>query len=121
MADQKFQKRVNRARRVRSKLARVGNGRPRLSIYRSAKNISAQIIDDREGVTVVSASTLDAGLRGELSDMKKSEAAAKVGAAVAKAALEKGVSEVIFDRGGYMYHGRVKALADAARDAGLKF
>ena len=106
-----------RARRVRTRLKAVGNGRPRLSIFRSSKNIYAQIIDDAQGVTVAAASTLE-------SDKKAGgdkEAAAAVGKLVAQRAIEKGVKDVVFDRGGFIYHGRIKALADAAREAGLNF
>jgi len=92
-------------------------GRPRLSVFRSAKNIYAQLIDDRAGVTLAAASSLEA--RSEKGADR--EAAAKVGALLAKRALDKGVKDVVFDRGGYIYHGRIKALADAAREAGLNF
>ena len=106
-----------RAERVRLRLKKMGSGRPRLSVFRSAKNIYAQVIDDARGVTLAHASTLEEkGLKGADKD-----AAARVGALVAKRALDKGVTEVVFDRGSYIYHGRVKALADAAREAGLNF
>jgi large subunit ribosomal protein L18 len=106
-----------RARRVRSRLKKLGGARPRLSVHRSAKNIYAQVIDDARGVTLAHASTLEEkGQKGADKD-----AAAKVGALIAKRALDKGVKEVVFDRGSYLYHGRVKALADAAREAGLNF
>jgi large subunit ribosomal protein L18 len=108
---------VRRAARVRQRLKKVGGGRPRLSVFRSAKNIYAQVIDDARGVTLAHASTLEA--KGENGGDK--DAAARVGALIAKRALDKGVTEVVFDRGGYLYHGRVKALADAAREAGLNF
>ena len=110
---------VKRATRTRTRLKALANGRPRLSVVRSAKNIYAQIIDDAQGVTVVAASSLE----GEKKKTKGSDkdAAAKVGALVAQRAIEKGVKDVVFDRGGYLYHGRVKALADAAREAGLNF
>ncbi|HEX7886674.1 MAG TPA: 50S ribosomal protein L18 [Phenylobacterium sp.] len=109
----------HRAQRVRNRLRSVANGRPRLSVFRSAKNIYAQVIDDENGVTLAAASTLE----GDAKAVKGSDkdAAAKVGALVAQRALEKGVKDVVFDRGGYIYHGRVKALADAAREAGLNF
>ena len=110
--------RKKRAFRIRSKLARVNNGRPRLSVFRSSKNISAQIIDDRDGKTIASASSLDKDLKEGLSG-NKSEVAALVGKAVAEKAVKAGIKEVVFDRGGYIYHGRVKALAEAAREAGL--
>ncbi|MBU5425667.1 50S ribosomal protein L18 [Tissierella pigra] len=107
-----------RHERVRKKI----NGtpeRPRLTVYRSGNHIYAQIIDDSIGNTLVSASTLDKSLN--LTSTKNKEAAKNVGEAIAKKALEKGVSEVVFDRSGYIYHGRVKELAEAAREAGLKF
>ena len=121
MADQTAQKLKNRAGRTRKKLSRVAYGRPRLSIYRSSKNIAAQVIDDREGKTLASASSLDADLRKELAKGNDSAAATRIGQIVAERALKAGVKEVVFDRGGYMYHGRVKALAEAAREAGLNF
>ena len=92
---------------------------PRLNVFRSNSNIFAQIIDDEAGVTIVSASSLDKDLK--LENGSNIEAATKVGEDVAKKALEKNITNVVFDRGGYVYHGRVKALADAAREAGLKF
>jgi large subunit ribosomal protein L18 len=106
-----------RAARVRLRLKKLAGGRPRLSVFRSAKNIYAQVIDDARGVTLAHASTLEEqGQKGA-----DKEAAARVGALIAKRAIEKGVTDVVFDRGGYLYHGRVKALADAAREAGLNF
>lgn len=121
MAGRNISKHKARAGRTRTKLAKVSGGRPRLSIFRSSKNISAQIIDDKAGKTVASASSLDAALRGDLKKGSDADAAAKVGKAVAEKAIQAGVKDVVFDRGGYMYHGRVKALADAAREAGLNF
>ena len=109
---------LRRAQRVRLRLKKVANGRPRLSIFRSAKNIYAQVIDDEAGVTLAAASSLEGEKTSKGSDK---DAAAKVGALVAQRAIEKGVKDVVFDRGGYLYHGRVKALADAAREAGLNF
>ena len=109
---------LRRAQRVRTHLKKVANGRPRLSIFRSAKNIYAQVIDDEAGVTLAAASSLEGEKKSKGSDK---DAAAKVGALVAQRAIEKGVKDVVFDRGGYLYHGRVKALADAAREAGLNF
>lgn len=107
----------HRAQRVRRRLKSVGAVRPRLSVFRSAKNIYAQVIDDTRGLTIAAASSLEAGVeKGSDKD-----AAAKVGALVAKRALDKGAKDVVFDRGGYIYHGRIKALADAAREAGLNF
>ena len=108
---------AKRAARVRLRLKKLAGGRPRLSVFRSAKNIYAQVIDDARGVTLAHASTLEEkSQKGADKD-----AAARVGALVAQRAMEKGVKDVIFDRGGYLYHGRVKALADAAREAGLNF
>ena len=107
-----------RAQRVRRRLKSLANGRPRLSVFRSSKNIYAQIIDDKAGVTLAAASSLEAGKDAKGSDK---DAAAKVGALVARRAIEKGLKDVVFDRGGYIYHGRIKALADAAREAGLNF
>jgi large subunit ribosomal protein L18 len=109
---------LRRARRVRTNLKKVANGRPRLSVFRSAKNIYAQVIDDENGVTLAAASSLEGEKKAKGSDK---DAAARVGALVAQRAIEKGVKDVVFDRGGYLYHGRVKALADAAREAGLDF
>ena len=94
---------------------------PRLCVFRSNKNISAQIIDDVNGVTLVSASTLDKELKAQIEYGGNKEAAKKVGEAVAKRALEKGIEVVAFDRGGFLYHGRVAELAEGAREAGLKF
>ena len=108
-----------RAQRVRTHLRSVANGRPRLSVFRSAKNIYAQVIDDRNGVTLAAASSLESGEKASKGTDR--DAAARVGALVAQRAIEKGVKDVVFDRGGYIYHGRVKALADAAREAGLNF
>ncbi|RLQ87819.1 50S ribosomal protein L18 [Notoacmeibacter ruber] len=108
-----------RAFRVRKKLRQVAAGRPRLSVYRSGLNIYAQIIDDAKGHTVAAASTLDKDLRS--SSGANVDAAASVGKLIAERAKEAGVTEVVFDRGPYIYHGRVKALADAAREGGLTF
>jgi large subunit ribosomal protein L18 len=108
-----------RATRTRIRLKALSNGRHRLSVFRSSKNIYAQIIDDAGGVTVAHASSLESGKDGAKGADK--DAAALVGKLVAERALEKGVKDVVFDRGGYIYHGRVKALADAAREAGLNF
>ena len=95
--------------------------RPRLSVFRSLRHMYAQIIDDTRGVTLVAASTLDPEIRESLRGKKKSEAGAVVGETLARRALAKGITRVVFDRGGYLYHGRVKALADGARKAGLQF
>jgi large subunit ribosomal protein L18 len=107
-----------RAERTRIRLRSLANGRPRLSVFRSSKNIYAQVIDDARGVTLASASSLEGEKAAKGADK---DAAARVGALVAQRAIEKGVKDVVFDRGGYIYHGRVKALADAAREAGLNF
>ncbi|MBO7669134.1 MAG: 50S ribosomal protein L18 [Oscillospiraceae bacterium] len=109
--------RMKRHSRVRSKISGTPE-RPRLSVFRSENNIYAQIIDDVAGSTLVSASTVEKGFEGNGGNV---EAAKKIGALVAERALKKGIEEVVFDRGGYIYHGRVQALADGAREAGLKF
>ena len=109
-----------RASRVRFKARQKSFGKPRLSIFRSERHIYAQIIDDVNGKTLCSASTLDKSLRGVLKT-SNTEAAAKVGTLIAGRAAESGIKEVVFDRGGYNYHGRVKALADGARNGGLIF
>ncbi len=110
-----------RAARVRRTLRKVANGRPRLSVFRSSKNIYAQVIDDVSGRTLASASTLDKDVRGNLRTGADKAAAEFVGKLVAERAIAAGVKDVVFDRGGYIYHGRVKALADAAREGGLNF
>ncbi|MEM6825806.1 MAG: 50S ribosomal protein L18 [Pseudomonadota bacterium] len=110
-----FQK---RRLRVRNKLRKVNAGRARLSVHRSNKNISVQLIDDLEGRTIASASSLEKGLG--LVGKNNIEAASKVGQTIAERAKKAGVEEAYFDRGGFLFHGKVKALADAARDAGLK-
>jgi large subunit ribosomal protein L18 len=99
----------------------VANGRPRLSVHRSSKNIYAQVIDDSAGRTVAAASTLETDLKGALKTGADTAAAAAVGKLIAERAVKAGVKDVVFDRGAYIYHGRVKALADAAREAGLNF
>jgi len=112
---------MRRAHRVRHTLKKKAHGRARLSVFRSSKQIYAQVIDDSTGRTVAAASTLDKDLKGSLkkgSDLAEAQA---VGKLVAERALQAGVTNVVFDRGGYLYHGRVKALADAAREAGLNF
>ena len=111
-----FQK---RRLRVRNKLRKLAAGRPRLSVHRSNKNISVQLIDDVQGRTLASASSLDKDLG--LSGKNNVEAAAKIGSAIAEKAKAAGVEEVFFDRGGFLFHGKVKALADAAREGGLRF
>ena len=110
-----------RKARVRRAIKKAANGRPRLSVFRSSKQIYAQIIDDVRGHTVVSASTLEADLKGKLKTGATVDAAKEVGKLVAERAVAAGVKQVIFDRSGYLYHGRVKALADAAREGGLDF
>ena len=110
-----------RKRRTRGSLKRLGRGRPRLSVFRSGKHIYCQLIDDRNGLTLATASTLDKELRGSLKGTSDKAAASAVGKLIAERAKAAGVSEVVFDRGGYLYHGRVKALADAARESGLSF
>lgn len=112
---------VRRAGRVRGTIKAVANGRPRLSVFRSSKNIYAQIIDDARGHTLAAASTLDKDLREKLGNAGGTSAAVEVGKLVAERAKQAGVSEVVFDRGAYLFHGRVKALADAAREGGLQF
>ena len=112
---------MRRSRRVRASLKRAANGRARLSVFRSSKHIYAQVIDDGAGKTVAAASTLDKDLKGNLPKGSDLAAATAVGKLVAERALQAGVKEVVFDRGGYLYHGRVKALAEAAREAGLNF
>ena len=110
-----------RASRIRRSLKKVANGRPRLSVHRSSKNIYAQVIDDAAGGTLASASTLEPSLRGDLKTGADVAAATAVGKLVAERAKEAGVTDVVFDRGAFIYHGRVKALADSAREAGLNF
>ena len=112
--------RDKRKARIRKKVSGTPE-RPRLTVYKSLKHMYAQIVDDTTGKTLVSASTGAKALKGELAEDDKTAAAKKVGAAVAKAALEKGVTQVVFDRNGFDYHGRVAAVAQAAREAGLKF
>ena len=109
--------RIRRHKRVRGKVSGTAEC-PRLNVFRSSANIYAQIIDDTKGVTLCSASTLDKDFEGNGGNK---EAARKVGEKIAKIALEKGIEEVVFDRGGYIYHGRVQELADGAREGGLKF
>ncbi len=112
---------ARRQMRTRTRIAKNSGGRPRLSVFRSSKNIYAQVIDDRSGVTVAAASTLDKGLRGSLKTGADADAAVAVGKLIAERALAAGIKQVVFDRGGYIYHGRIKALADAAREGGLDF
>jgi len=112
--------RLRRHRRIRKRV--VGSvDRPRLNVFRSLRHIYAQVIDDEAGNTLVSASTLDADLRDRVEGLSKGEQARLVGELVARRALEKGIREVVFDRGGYSYHGRVRSVAEAARSGGLIF
>ncbi len=117
---EKKNKRLRRKIRIRKKIKGTAE-RPRLTVYRSLKYIYAQLIDDVEGKTIVSASTVEKEVKEKLKSTKNIEAAKVVGELVAKRALERGIESVVFDRNGYKYHGRIKALADAAREAGLKF
>lgn len=118
--DSRNDRRVSRHKRVRKDLYGTPE-KPRLCVFRSNKNISVQIIDDVNGVTLAAASTLDKELKGQIENGGNKDAAKKVGEAIAKRALDKGIENVAFDRGGFLYHGRVKELADGAREAGLKF
>ncbi|HEY9537751.1 MAG TPA: 50S ribosomal protein L18 [Kiloniellaceae bacterium] len=110
-----------RKQRVRTSIRRTANGRPRLSVFRSGKHIYAQVIDDGAGKTLVAASSVDSALKDKLKRGADKAAAAEVGKLVAERAVAAGIKEVVFDRGGYLFHGRVKALADAAREGGLAF
>ena len=112
--------RLQRHKRVRRKVSGTTQ-RPRLCVFRSSNNIYAQIIDDANRVTLTAASSLDAEVKGAVNHGGNKEAAKIVGEMIAKRAIEKGITEVVFDRGGYLYHGRVQVLAEAAREAGLKF
>jgi len=116
--NEKFQ---NRRARVRRSLRKSANGRPRLSVHRSSANIYAQVIDDAKGVTLAAASTLEKSIKGSVKTGADKTAAAAVGKLLAERAVKAGITEVVFDRGGFLFHGRVKALADAAREGGLKF
>jgi len=112
---------VRRRATVRRAVKAAANGRVRLSVFRSSKHIYAQVIDDIKGVTLAAASSIEKDLRGNLKTGANVDAAKAVGKLVAQRATEKGVKNVVFDRGGYLYHGRIKALADAAREGGLSF
>ena len=112
--------RVNKHRKLRNRFSGTAE-RPRLAVFRSNNHMSAHIIADTVGNTLVSASTLQKDVKAELEKTNNVEAAAYLGTVIAKKAIEKGIEEVVFDRGGFIYHGKVKALADAAREAGLKF
>lgn len=120
MSEKSQRLRTRRHERVRNKLGGQVD-RPRLNVFRSDKHIYAQVIDDSAGHTLASASTIDVEVRGAVKKKNKTEQAKLVGKAVAERALDAGIKRVVFDRGGYKYHGRVKALADAAREAGLEF
>ena len=116
----KNQKRIERHNSIRNKITGTPE-RPRLNIFKSSKHIYAQVIDDATGATLVSASTQDKELRDEVAELTKSEAAKLVGKTLGERAKEKDINAVVFDRGGYLYHGRVKLLADGARESGLEF
>lgn len=110
-----------RKRSVRNRIAGSSPGRPRLSVYRSGRHIYAQIIDDARGVTVAAASTVEKDIRSSVSNGANTDAATRVGKMIAERGKSAGVEQVVFDRGGYRFHGRIKALADAARESGLDF
>ncbi len=112
--------RERRKLRIRQRITGTPE-RPRLSVFRSSKHIYAQVVDDVAGTTVAHASTLSRDVRGEVAEASKCDAAKQVGSAIAKLLLAKGIDKVVFDRSGYLYHGRIRALADAAREAGLHF
>jgi large subunit ribosomal protein L18 len=116
----KIETRVRRKKRIRKKVNGT-TARPRMSVFRSAKHIYAQVIDDTTGNTLAHVSTLTAGVREGAGSANKSDAAKLVGTAIAKACADKGIEKVVFDRNGYIYHGRIRALAEAAREAGLSF
>ncbi|MDP1837435.1 MAG: 50S ribosomal protein L18 [Reyranella sp.] len=112
---------ARRQRRTRYALRQAAGGRPRLSVFRSGKHIYAQVIDDRKGLTLAAASSLDKDVKGKLKTGADKGAAAEVGKLIAQRAVAAGIKEVVFDRGGYIYHGRIAALANAAREGGLSF
>ncbi|MBX9943945.1 MAG: 50S ribosomal protein L18 [Reyranella sp.] len=112
---------ARRQRRTRYALRQAAGGRPRLSVFRSGKHIYAQVIDDRQGLTLAAASSLDKDVKGKIKTGADKGAAAEVGKLIAQRAVAAGIKEVVFDRGGYMYHGRIAALANAAREGGLSF
>ena len=118
MANQTY---ARRQQRNRTRLKKVGSDRPRLSVHRSLKNISVQLIDDQEGRTLAAASSLEPDLRDKLAKTPGKDRAAAVGKLIAERAKAKNIKRVVFDRGAYLFHGRVKALADAAREGGLEF
>lgn len=112
--------RLNKHRRIRNKIKGTA-ARPRLAVFRSDNHIYAQIIDDATAHTLVAASTMEKDIKSKVGKTSNVDAAKAVGAAIAEKAVAKGIDQVVFDRGGYLYHGRIEALADAAREAGLKF
>lgn len=116
---QKLSTNERRKQRVRAQILKVANGRPRLSVFRSSKHIYAQVIDDARGQTLAAASSMEKDFKSDKGGNR--EAANLVGKLIAERAVKAGIENVVFDRGGYLYHGRVKALAEAAREAGLKF
>ena len=116
---QKLSTNERRRQRVRAQILKVANGRPRLSVFRSSKHIYAQVIDDARGQTLAAASSMEKDFKSDKGGNQ--EAANLVGKLIAERAVKAGIENVVFDRGGYLYHGRVKALAEAAREAGLKF
>jgi large subunit ribosomal protein L18 len=118
--DKKNVLRIRRKKRIRKKIFGVAE-RPRLSVFRSAKHIYAQLVDDSIGFTILTVSTLNKDVRDQVKGLKKTEAAKVVGKIIADKAKEKGVKRIVFDRNGFLYHGRVKALAEGAREAGLEF
>jgi len=121
MANRMIKLKARRAHRTRYALKHKSRGRLRLSVFRSSRHIYAQIIDDAKGVTLAAASTLDEGVKGAVKTGADVDAAKAVGKLIAERAKEKNIAAVVFDRGRYIYHGRIKALADAAREAGLSF
>ncbi|MBE5960622.1 MAG: 50S ribosomal protein L18 [Lachnospiraceae bacterium] len=118
--DSKTKKRVNKHNRLRNRFSGTAE-RPRLAVFRSNNHMYAQIIDDTVGNTIVAASTLEKGVKAEIEKTNDVAAATFLGTVIAKKALEKGITKVVFDRGGFIYQGKIKALADAAREAGLEF
>jgi large subunit ribosomal protein L18 len=121
MANSKLESQERRRRRLRYRLRTRGGGRVRLSVFRSGKHIYAQVIDDVQGRTIAAASSMEKDMRGALRTGADKDAATAIGKRLAERAVAAGVTEVVFDRGPYLYHGRVKALADAAREGGLQF
>ena len=120
MSEKSRKARISRHRRVRAKIIGTAD-RPRMNVFRSHRHIYAQVIDDSAGHTLIAASTLESDVASEVKNSKKKEQAAYIGKLIAERAQEAGIKEVVFDRGGYKYHGRIQALAEAAREAGLSF